>query len=414
MQQLCVSSLKKQQTISLILRYHNVMASIPEEWQPDGYDGTIESPAPARPVSSFWRYYWLMTAGAGLLAVGLLIAQAKPDVAGLLLLLAIGFTILGLIPFLISTTERRVSDALSERLPNYEHRWATTATSWWYTHWVMLLIITGLIITSVTVQQRGAKEFLIVLTTLICMVYVMMIAIVLAWRWRRLRLVRLAKLEELQSFEMVLEPDGVFTSMADIHPLFAGKVTGRCPVLLRREVGGWSVLLFDWLDVNKQPPRREWITVAMVNLNQPLPMFSLQPHERVAASQLHWWHILLEFPFGLIIFLISAASHFANKLKSKPPLTIAHSPALTKGYQLDTLMLANLHKYLSPTVCQDIISYVHKKNRFVMVNQDWLLLAAHKRELSTTKLGELVADALRLADVLERARGSADGAIPQE
>ncbi len=390
------------------------MASIPEEWQPVGYDEPIDGSAPPRPGSSFWRYYWLMTGGAGLLAIGLLIAQAKVDVAGLLLLLAIGFTILGLMPFLISTAERRVGEALSQRLPNYEHRWATAATGWWYTHWVMLLIITGMVIASVVIQQRGIKEFFIVLTTLICMVYVMMIAIVMAWRWRRLRLVRLAKLEELQSFEMLLETEGVFTSLADIHPLFAGKVTGRCPVLLRRGVGGWSVLLFDWLDVNKQPPRREWITVAMVGLHQPLPMFHLQPHERVAASQLHWWHILLEFPFGLILFLISAATHFANKLKSKPPLTIAHSPALTKGYQLDTLMLANLQKYLSPAVCQDIIRYVHKKNRFVMVNQDWLLLAAHKRELSTTKLGELVADALRLADVLERARDSASAANPLE
>lgn len=390
------------------------MASIPEEWQPAGYDGSIESPASPRPDSSFWRYYWLMTGGAALLASGLLMAQANFDVAGLLFLLAIGFAILGLIPFLISTTERRVGATLSERLPNYEHRWATTATGLWYTHWVMLLIITGLIITCFMLQKRGAKEFFIVLATLISLVYVMIIAIVMAWRWRRLRLVRLARLEELQSFEMVLETDGLFTSMADIHPIFAGKVTGRCPVLLRREVGGWSVLLFDWLDVNKQPPRREWITVAMVGLHQPLPMFSLQPHERVAASQLHWWHILLEFPFGLIIFLISAASHFASKLKSKPPLTIAHSPALTKGYQLDTLQLATLQKFLAPTVCQDIVSYVHKKNRFVMVNQDWLLLAAHKRELSTTKLGELVADALRLADLLETARDSTQGALPKE
>ncbi|HQR09233.1 MAG TPA: hypothetical protein PLN21_20595 [Gemmatales bacterium] len=390
------------------------MASIPEEWQSAGYDETIESPALSRPASNFWRYYWLMTGGAGLLGIGLLFSQANPEVAGLLLLLAIGFAIVGLLPFLISTTERRVSATLSQRLPNYEHRWATAATGWWYTHWIMMLAITGLIITCFAVQPRGAKEFFVVLTTLTCMVYIMMIAIVMAWRWRRLRMVRLARLEELQSFEMVLETEGVFNNLADIHPIFAGKLAGRCPVLLRREVGGWSVLLFDWLDVNKQPPRREWITIAMVGLHQPLPMFHLQPHERVAASQLHWWHILLEFPFGLIIFLISAASHFANKLKSKPPLTIAHSPALTKGYQLDTLMLANLQNYLSPAVCQDIVSYVHKKNRFVMVNQDWLLLAAHKRELSTTKLGDLVADALRLADVLERARGSGDDAIPYE
>lgn len=379
------------------------MASIPEEWQPAGYDGTINSSASLRPVSSFWRYYWLMTVGMGLLAIGLLLAQGKPEVAGLLLLLAIVFAFLGFIPFLISSTERRVNDTLSKRLPDYEHRWASSGTGWWYAHWVKMLVITGLIITCFVVQQRGAREFAIVLTTLTCMLYVIMIAIVMAWRWRRLRLVRLAKLEELRSFEIVLETVEIFTRLADILPIFTGKLAGRCPVLFRRQVGGWSVLLFDWLDMNKQPPRREWITIAMVGLHQPLPMFHLQPHERVAASQLHWWHILLEFPFGLIIFLISAATHFASKLKSKPPLTIAHSPALTKGYQLDTLMLANLQKYLSPALCQDIISFVHKKNRFVMVNQDWLLLAAHKHEVATTKLGDLVADALRLADMLERA-----------
>ena len=69
------------------------MASIPEEWQPDGYDGTIESQAPSRPVTSFWLYYWLMTGGAGLLAIGLLIGQARPEVAGLFLLVAIAFAI---------------------------------------------------------------------------------------------------------------------------------------------------------------------------------------------------------------------------------------------------------------------------------------------------------------------------------
>jgi len=382
------------------------MATIPEEWQPRSHDDLVLSPVSSRPVSLFWRYYWLMAGGAGLLSIGLLIAQANPDVAGLLLLLAIGLFILGLIPCLIGTAERQVGFALALRMPDYHHQWSSGARWWWGAHWLMLLAIAGLIITASVLPARGGKELPIILAVLLSCAYMVMIALVLAWRWRRMRLANLAGLEELQSFELVLESEEILTELANVMPIFAGKLKGRCPFLLRRNLGDWSVLLFDWLDLNKQPPRREWITVALIGLHQPLPMLSLQPTERVATTQLHWWHIFLEFPFGLIIFLISAATHFANQLKSKPPLAIVHTPALTRGYQLDTYHLGELHKYLSPAVCQDILNYVHKKKRFVMVNQDWLLLSSHKKELAPKKLGELVADALRLTDVLERAKGS--------
>jgi len=116
-------------------------------------------------------------------------------------------------------------------------------------------------------------------------------------------------------------------------------------------------------------------------------------------------YVFLEFPFGLIIFIVSAVSHVAKQLNSKPALAIAHSPGLTRGYQLDSYQTTGLQNYLSPEVCQDIISYVHKKKRFLMVQQEWLLLASHKKEIAPGKLGELVADALRLTDVLERAKG---------
>lgn len=354
----------------------------------------------------FWRYYWIMTGGGGLLSIGLLIAQANPDVAGLLLLLAIGLFIVGLLPSLIGSAERQVGYSLSLRNPDYHHQWSSTARWWWAFHWIMLAAIITLAVIAILLPPRGGKELPIILALLLSCTYMVMIAFVISWRWRRMRLANLAGLEELQSFELVLESEEIFTELAAVMPIFSGKLKGRCPFLLRRNLGDWSVLLFDWLDLNKQPPRREWITVALIGLHQPLPMFSLQPTERVAASQLHWWHIFLEFPFGLILFLVAAASHFASKLKAKPPMAIAHTPALTRGYQLDTYHLGELNKYLSPAVCQDILSYVHRKKRFVMVNLDWLLLASHKKELASKKLGELAADALRLTDVLERAKDS--------
>ncbi len=381
------------------------MATIPEEWQPASYEEAPSSTAPSRPVSMFWRYYWIMTGGAGLLSIGLLIAQANPDVAGLLLLLAICLFIAGLLPSLISTAERQVGYSLTLRNPDYHHQWSSEARWWWGFHWIMLLVIALQVILAIIVPPQRGRETPIILGVVLSCTYLVTIAFVLSWRWRRMRLANLAGLEELQSFELVLESEEIFTELAAVLPIFSGKLKGRCPFLLRRNLGDWSVLLFDWLDINKQPARREWITVALIGLHQPLPMLSLQPTERVATSQLHWWHILLEFPFGLIIFLISAATHFTSKLKAKPPLAIAHTPALTRGYQLDAFQIAELQKFLTPAVCLDIISYVHKKKRFVMVNLDWLLLASHKKEVAPGKLGELVADALRLTDLLERAKG---------
>lgn len=221
-----------------------------------------------------------------------------------------------------------------------------------------------------------------------------------------MRLAALAGLEELQSFELMLDNDDFLNELSGVLPIFGGKKKGRCPVMLRRTLGSWTVLMFDWLDINKQPPRHQWITIALIGLHQPLPMLHLQPQERVVANQIHWWHIFIEFPFGLIIFLVSAVSHLARKLKSKPPLSIAHSPGLTRGYLLETYDFNSVQKILNPELCQNIIAHVHKKKRFIMAHQEWVLLAGHKKEIAPNRLGELVADAIRLTDELERANGN--------
>lgn len=380
------------------------MASIPEDWQSTGYDESASSEPAPRPVSWFWRYYWLTAGGAGLLGIGLAIAQANPDVAGILFLLSVAMLIVGLIPSLLSTTERHVGHSLTQRMPDYHHQWSVGARRWWAAHWLMLVIILGLIIAANLVPAGGPRDFFVVMGALSCCTYVVMICFVLAWRWRRKRLAVLAGLEELQSFELIMTTEEVLSEMSHYLPILGGKLQDRCPFILRRTLGDWTILLFDWLDINKQPPRREWISVALIGLHQPLPMLSLQPTERVTASQLHWWHIFLEFPFGLIIFIISAVSHVAKQLKSKPPLTVAHSPGLTKGYLLESFHFSESQKLLTPEVCQDIMSHVHKKKRFLMMNQEWLLLASHKKEVAPRKLGELVADAIRLTDALQRAK----------
>lgn len=386
------------------------MASIPEEWQPSAFDETSSAEVPTRKEPKFWRYYWLLTAGMGFLAVGLAFAQVNADLV--VILADLGLLVIGLAPSLIGTVESKVGAALSERIPDYQHQWSAGAKRWLVGHWTMLLFIVVVIIYATQIQRGAAKDLLIVLATLLIIGYLFLICFLLAWRWRRMRLATLARLEELRSFDLVLDPEEIFSELSVVLPIFGGKQRGRCPVLMRRTLGDWTVLLFDWLDINKQPARNEWITVALIGLHQPLPMLHLQPHERVSTAQLHWWHIFLEFPFGLIIFLVSALSHVAKQLKGKPALMIAHSPGLTRGYQLDSYHFTDLQKFLSQQVCQDIMNYVHKKKRFLMVNQEWLLLAGHKKEIAPKKLGELVADAIRLTDLLERSKGSTTPAPP--
>lgn len=345
-----------------------------------------------------------MTAGMGLLGFGIAFAVVNNNLGGLLLLLSFGLLVMGLIPCLVGTVEQQVGYALSQRLPDYQHRWSTAARRWLGAHWLMLLCIVILVITASQLQPRQGKDLAVILASLLCCSYLVMVCFVLAWRARRTRLAALAGLPDLLSFDLQLENDEALQGMEHVMPLFSGKLKGRCPYLLRGTLGDWPVMLFDWLDINKQPPRREWITIALVQLQHPLPMLHLQPHERVASTQLHWWHILLEFPFGLIIFLISAASHFASKLKSKPALTIAHTPALTRGYQLDSVQFGELQTLLTPANCQNILAHVHRRKRFLVINRSWLLLASHKKEVAPKQLGELVANALRLADVLEQAK----------
>jgi hypothetical protein len=382
------------------------VASVPETWQTDNVEEAVVSNRPMQPVSTFWRYYWIVTFCLFLTGMLLMIGQIVPDIGGLAFLLSLALLILGLLPSLTSTAERRVAWAVSQRNPSYAHQWSSEGRWWWYFHWVALLIIVTSIIAATALPPQGGKEVFLILICLLCCTYFVMIAFVLAWRWRRLRLAQLLGLEELQSFEVVEETESLLADLAQVYPLFGGKLKNRNSLVLRRTLGDWSILLFDWLDVNKQPPRREWITVALIGLHQPLPMLQLQPIERVEASQLHWWHIFLEFPFGLIIFLVGAISHMANKLKAKPVLTIAHCPELTKGYRLETYHQSALQRYLHSDLCQVIVSMVNKKKRFLMTSDTWLLLASHKKATPPHRLGEMVADALQLADAMERANAT--------
>lgn len=379
------------------------MASFPSDLPQTGFDDASSNPVAAQRVSRFWLYYWLLAVGAGVLGITLAIAQVKNDAVGLLILLSLAMLVLGLIPCLVMTVERQVARSLSRRLPDYEHRWSTGARWWLGFHVVVLIIMVLVIIGASLMPARKGKEVFIVLATFLGVTYFVMIAVVLSWRERRKRMAQLAGLEELQSFELVLDNEDAFQHVEPALPILGGKQKGRCFYRLEGQVADWRVQLFDWLDINKQPPRREWITIALVQLQRTVPMLHLQPTERMAGTQLHWWHIFLEFPFGLIIFLVSATAHYVGKLGSKPALSILHTPALTKGYQMDAILPGGIQTLLTPAMCQEIMKLVHQKKRFLMVNQQWLLLAGHKKEVSPRNLGELVADALRLASLMEDA-----------
>ncbi|MFO0814655.1 MAG: hypothetical protein U0796_15645 [Gemmatales bacterium] len=385
------------------------MATDPVTWQPDTLDDVPATTSTPQQGSIFWRYYWILAICLFLCSMVLMIGQIAADVGGLAFLLSLAMLILGLMPCLTSTAERRVAWAMSQRNPSYVHAWSGEGRWWWYFHWVTLLIIITSSIVASVMPQRGGKELFLLLICLLGCTYMVMIAFVLAWRWRRLRLAHMLGMEELQSFEVIEETESVLNELSQLFPLFSGKLKNRNSIMLRRTLGDWSILLFDWQDLNKQPPRREWITVALIGLHQPLPMMQLQPNERVETSQLHWWHIFLEFPFGLIIFLVGAISHMANKLKAKPVLTIPHCPELTKGYRLDAYHHAALQRYLQMDLCQEIVKTVNKKKRFLMTSDTWLLLGSHKSATPARQLGEMAAEALQLADTMERAMGSVDG-----
>lgn len=263
-----------------------------------------------------------------------------------------------------------------------------------------MFLIAGSVFASCNLE-RPIQDWAIIITVFLSGIYFMLFCYVLAWQYRRMRVASILRAPALQSFDAVFDNEEIVMRLPTSVPLFSHALSDRCPVLLHRRLGDWTVMIFDWLDKNQHPPRREWITIALVGQDENLPKFRLEPHSRVSESQFLWWLSILE-PHMFIMRLIEVIAAAFKTTIRKDPLAIFHTPDLTRGYQLATDDVDALARYLKSDVCEEIIELVDRKKRFLMVDQNWLVLASNNKIVSAHKLGELAADAVRLTDAILR------------
>jgi hypothetical protein len=357
------------------------------------------SPHNAPPSSWFWRSYWLVAAIIGLTSVLGVFLKMPPDINGICILLFFLLLFVGLVPWAVMSVERAIGWALLQRDPNYQHRWSTAALWRWWLHWAMVVACVVLLLAGASLPRGRGQTACFVIAGMFIYPTLVLICLTLGWRSKRMRLGHYAKQPELRGFELLQNSDPYIREAAEVFPMFAGQTNSRCPAILHRELGNWNILLFDWLDKCQSPPRREWISLCLVKLHQPLPHLSLQALSRFKQDHLPWW-MLLEFPIGWAMFMISILRQAANRRNRKEPLTVSHTPALTLGYQLDCRHWKQVEPQLVPELCNQLIQRIHLKKRFLITSDHWLLLAV-TREVPVDQLGELAADAIRLADLLE-------------